>query len=146
MRTVLDVIAIATLAAVPLYLLYMLVKSVQDERRKEGLKKIWPNFGLGIVLAILFFVTWTAQAAVQWRVYAEEQHAHNEQAGVLGYVEDLGQATLENWQSEFLQLFSFVVLATLFIHRGSAESRDSEDRMEKMLDEIKKDLAELKPK
>ncbi|HKI27918.1 MAG TPA: DUF6766 family protein, partial [Actinomycetota bacterium] len=44
---------------------------------------------------------------------------------------------LENWQSEFLQLFSFVVLAAAFIHRGSSESRDSDDRMEQMLKEIK---------
>jgi hypothetical protein len=51
-----------------------------------------------------------------------------------------GESTLENWQSEFLQLFSFVVLAAAYIHRGSAESRDSEDRMEQMLKDIKAKL------
>jgi hypothetical protein len=40
------------------------------------------------------------------------------------------QSTLENWQSEFLQLFSFVVLAALYIHKGSAESKDGEERLE----------------
>jgi hypothetical protein len=42
----------------------------------------------------------------------------------------------ENWQSEFLQLFSFVVLAAVFIHHGSAESKDSDDRMEAKIDRI----------
>jgi hypothetical protein len=56
------------------------------------------------------------------------------------YLVDFSEATLENWQSEFLQLFSFVTLAALFVHRGSAESRDSDDRMEQMLKEIKQKL------
>jgi SNF2 family DNA or RNA helicase len=51
---------------------------------------------------------------------------------------EFGQATLENWPSEFLQLFAFVVLAAVFVHHGSAESRDSEDRMEQKIDRIVK--------
>jgi hypothetical protein len=56
---------------------------------------------------------------------------------------EFGQSTLENWQSEFLQLFSFVVLSALLIHRGSGESKDSADRMEQKIDEIAKRLDEL---
>jgi hypothetical protein len=43
-----------------------------------------------------------------------------------------------NWQSEFLQLLSMVVLTAWLIHTGSAESRDSTDRMEAKIDEIKR--------
>jgi hypothetical protein len=46
-------------------------------------------------------------------------------------------------QSEFLQLFSFVVLAALFIHRGSAESKDSDEQMQKTLDRIERRLKAL---
>jgi hypothetical protein len=49
----------------------------------------------------------------------------------------------ENWQSEFLQLFSFVVLASLFIHKGSAESKDSDEQVQKSLDRIEKRLKAL---
>lgn len=35
-------------------------------------------------------------------------------------------------------------MAALFIHRGSAESRDSDDRMEEKLDRIERRLEELK--
>jgi Domain of unknown function (DUF6766) len=59
------------------------------------------------------------------------------------FVIEFGQSTLENWQSEFLQLFSFVVLSALLIHRGSGESKDSADRMEQKIDGIAKRLDEL---
>jgi hypothetical protein len=59
------------------------------------------------------------------------------------FVIEFGQSTLENWQSEFLQLFSFVVLSAVLIHRGSGESKDGADRMEKKIDEIAKRLDEL---
>jgi hypothetical protein len=49
-------------------------------------------------------------------------------------------STLENWQSEFLQLFSFTILAAVFIHKGSAESKDSNDRMEAAIKRIEEQL------
>lgn len=49
-------------------------------------------------------------------------------------------ATLENWQSEFLQLFTFVVLATYLIHKESPQSRDGTDEMRKILKDIQKKL------
>jgi hypothetical protein len=71
----------------------------------------------------------------QWREFVQDQREHNHRQRPVSV--DFGASTLENWQSEFLQLFSFVVLAAAFIHRGSSESRDSDDRMEQMLKEIK---------
>jgi hypothetical protein len=53
---------------------------------------------------------------------------------------DFAQATLENWQSEFLQLFSFTVMAAVLIHKGSAESRDSDDRISAALKRIEDQL------
>jgi hypothetical protein len=54
-----------------------------------------------------------------------------------------GRSTFENWQSEFLQLFSFVVLSALLIHRGSAESKDSDERLEEKIDDIVRRLDEI---
>ena len=51
-------------------------------------------------------------------------------------------STLENWQSEFLQLLSFVVLTTFLIHRHSHESRDSNDEMAKDIRYIRRKLEE----
>jgi hypothetical protein len=53
------------------------------------------------------------------------------------------QSTLENWQSEFLQLFSFVTLAAPYIHKGSGESKDGEEKMEAALRRIEERLGTL---
>ena len=50
---------------------------------------------------------------------------------------------LENWQSEFLQLLTFVVLTSFLIHRNSPESKDSDDQMQRSLDRIEKRLKAL---
>ena len=55
----------------------------------------------------------------------------------------LWECTPENWQSGFLQLFSFVVLSAYFIHKGSAVSKDSDEQMQKSLDRIEKRLKAL---
>jgi succinate dehydrogenase hydrophobic anchor subunit len=118
----------------------MLVKSIQDERRRSNLRRIWPNFALGIVLMVLFFLSWGGQAFAQWREYVQDQQDHKQPAVASEFLMEFGESTLENWQSEFLQLFSFVVLAAVFIHRGSGESKDSDDRMEEKIDRIVKKL------
>jgi hypothetical protein len=43
-----------------------------------------------------------------------------------GYVWRRAQSTFENWQSEFLQVFIFIVLTTFLVHRMSHESPDTD--------------------
>jgi len=76
------------------------------------------------------------------QVYVADQAEHGEPADLSGFWFQFGQSTLENWQSEFLQLFSFVVLAAVLIHHGSAESKDGTDRIERRVDEIHSMLRE----
>lgn len=78
---------------------------------------------------------------MQWPVFAQEQQAHGEEARLSDYFLHFSRSTLQNWQSEFLQLFSFVLAASL-IHRGSGESKDGDDRMEESLKRIEKKLDE----
>lgn len=84
--------------------------------------------------------TWVGHGIAQWQEYVDEQQEHGQPAQTSNFLESFAQATLENWQSEFLQLFAFVVLAALYIHRGSAESRDSEDEILKTVRRIEKKL------
>lgn len=143
-----ETLTVITSVLVPLgiaaYLIGTLVTSVMHERRRSNVRKVWKNFGLSITFAVLFLTSWVAQALAEWRVYVDEQTAHGEPHGISGFVVHFGQSTLENWQSEFLQLFSFVVLAALLIHRGSAESKDSDERIERMLEKLSADVEELK--
>ena len=141
MRTFILFLTVAVCVAVAGALIATLVYSV----RREHANGLWKNFGLSIAFCGFFLLTWIAQAFAEWGVYAQEARAHGEPAVVSDYLVEFGQSTLENWQSEFLQLFSFVVFSAGLIHRGSAESKDSDEEMQATLKRIEKRLDELDP-
>jgi hypothetical protein len=108
--------------------------------------KFFRNYGLSIVLAALFLVSWLLQSTTGWVQFAAEQQSHGAQAqlfGSSGYFWAWMQATFENWQSEFLQLFTMVVLVSFLIHRGSQESKDSDEELRAQLDEIEERIVRI---
>jgi hypothetical protein len=112
----------------------------------EKLRRIWRDYNLSLVLLACFLVSWALQAWTGWRKFSAEQLQHRQTASVFGedgYIWEFLAATFENWQSEFLQLLAMVVLTSFLIHRGSAESKDSNDRMEAKLDDIQQRLNQL---
>src|SRR5215216_4352675 len=94
------------------------------------------DHALGLTFVGLFLATWAGQAVVQWFEYAQDQEAHHQAVTVGGYLLTFGRATLENWQSEFLQLASFVIFSAYLIYRGSPESKDGQDRLEAKVDQL----------
>ncbi|NJD29282.1 MAG: hypothetical protein FIA92_13425 [Chloroflexi bacterium] len=110
------------------------------------MRKFVADYSLSLVLAGLFIVSWLIQSTAGWVEFAAEQEQHGQIAslfGPSGYIWTWLEATFENWQSEFLQLFTMVVLTTFLIHRHSHESRDNQDQMQEQIEQI---LAELKGK
>jgi hypothetical protein len=87
--------------------------------------KIYEN-SLIIVMAIVFFASWFAQSVSGWTVFNEEQSTHGD--GVVSWwsyvgTSDFWEATLQNWQSEFLAVGSMAVLSIYLRQRGSPESK-----------------------
>src|SRR3954447_8802422 len=99
---VVTVITLGTLG----FLLAAKARSIRNARSAN--RSVWREFSLGIVLVILFFGSWIAQAVTQWQVFTDEQLSHGSSPKLGDFLAEFGQSTLENWQSEFLQLFSFV--------------------------------------
>jgi hypothetical protein len=94
---------------------------------------------LGLVIGTAFVLAWVGQSYAGWKLYAQDAAAHDEPGvGWLTYLgtSDFWAATLENWQSEFLQWGAVVWLTVWLVHKGSAESRDSDERIEAKLDEL----------
>ena len=139
MMTIVVVITVGALAV----LMVSLVRSIQTER-SQG-RSVWREFALGLILMFLFFATWVAHLIAEWQVFTDEQLAQGAEPQIGDFVTEFAKATLENWQSEFLQLFSFVVLAALYIHKGSAESKDGEENIEASLRRIEQHLGTLPP-
>src|SRR5215213_8911948 len=104
------------------------------------MKRLWRNYSLSITLAVLFFLAWFGQLVTQWFTWANEQQEHNQPLEVGDFLWQFWTSTLENWQSEFLQLLTFVVLTSFLIHRNSPESKDSDDEMQRSLNRIEKRL------
>jgi hypothetical protein len=80
------------------------------------------RYGLGWTLLVLFLASAAGHFAL-----------------VLGRGEDFATwlaSTLENWQSEFLQLALQVVLPTFLLHVGSPTSKEASERLEAKVDQL----------
>jgi hypothetical protein len=79
-----------------------------------------------IVMVMIFLGSWFAQSVTGWTDFNAEQVDHGEpKVSWLSYLgsSTFWEGTLENWQSEFLAIGSFVVLAIYLRQRGSPESK-----------------------
>ena len=113
------------------------------------MRRLWRDYGLSISLVLLFLVSWALQTWMGWNEFVSEQEAHNEAAeafGPNGYFWRWGQATFENWQSEFLQVFVFVILTTFLVHNKSHESPDSDYDTEAALRRLEAKIDALQAK
>jgi hypothetical protein len=124
------------------WLLTATVRSIRDERSKRSLFR---EFGLSFALITLFFASWIGQLITQWQEYTDEQLEHGSSPKFGDFLAVFGKSTFENWQSEFLQLFAFITLSALYIHKGSAESKDGTEKLEASLRRIEEKLETLPP-
>lgn len=131
-------LVVLTIFGITVYLVGTMIRSIQNEKKTS--MRLWKNFGLSLGFCALFLTSWAAQGVAEWQTYTDDQRAHEEPVELGDFVSTFSQSTLENWQSEFLQLFSFTVMASVLIHKGSAESRDSDDRIASALKRIEDQL------
>jgi hypothetical protein len=78
------------------------------------------------LFAAIFVVTWVVQSLNGWSHYNSDQLEHHSQGiSWLHYVgtADFWNATLQNWQSEFLAVGAMVVFSVYLRQRGSAQSK-----------------------
>ena len=104
--------------------------------RMQKLKRIFKNYGLSIVLLGLFLLTWCLQFIAQVIKVRNSALEKGQEFSWKIFFPEFFTSTFENWQSEFLQLLTFVFLTSFLIHKNSAESRDGMDRIERKVDKI----------
>ena len=85
------------------------------------------NNALSLVVCACFLVIWlVGQSWSGMRTYNIERREDNETEVSFGQyltTAHFGEATFENWESEFLQMAMYVVLTVKLRQRGSAESK-----------------------
>jgi hypothetical protein len=80
-------------------------------------------------LGLFLLIFGIGQTVSGYRVFNEDQRAHRQaEVGFGSYLTSshFGEATFENWESEFLQMGAYVLLTVRLRQRGSAESKSFE--------------------
>ena len=101
---------------------------------------VWKKYGFAWVTLSLFLITLVGHWVCGWIEFVGEQQAHAQPVDIAQYLAVMGRGTLENWQSEFLQLVWQVVGLTYLLYVGSPQSKEEDDRLEEKLDAILKHL------
>jgi hypothetical protein len=99
-------------------------------------RSVWKRYGFAWVTAALFVITLSGHWIFGWFAYVNEQRALQQPVDLGGYTVEMMRDTLENWQSEFLQLLWQVAGLAILLHVGSPQSKEGDDRMEAKLDAI----------
>jgi hypothetical protein len=84
------------------------------------------NNGLSLTLLALFLMSFIGQALTGWKANGEELRLHElPEIGFLTYLTSghFISATFENWESEFLQMATYVLLTAFLFQKGSPESK-----------------------
>jgi hypothetical protein len=96
------------------------------------MRTLFKNNGLSIVLFGLFLIIFLVGQGCtgQWQ-YNQDQQEHGQPT--VSFTEYLAtghflETTMENWESEFLQMFIFIVLTAFLYQKGSAESKDPDKK------------------
>ena len=99
-------------------------------------KSVWRRYGYLWVTLVLFVGSLVGHWLFAWFAFVEEQVAHGEAVEVSAYLVEVMRDTLENWQSEFLQLMWQVAGLAFLLYVGSPQSKEGQDRTEEKIDAI----------
>jgi hypothetical protein len=94
------------------------------------------RFGFAWITGMFFVISLAGHWLFGWFAYINEQRVHGQPIEMSEYVVQMSRDTLENWQSEFLQLLWQVAGLAILLHIGSPQSKEGDERKEAKLDAI----------
>jgi hypothetical protein len=97
---------------------------------------VWSQYGYFWVTLALFIGSFAGHWLLAWYAFVAEQMQHGQGPDVQEFVVQTARDTLENWQSEFLQLIWQVSGLAWLYHIGSPQSKEGHDRLEEKVDLI----------
>lgn len=96
-------------------------------------------YSFGIVTAALFLLSWIGQFVFQLITVQQDAAEHGQAFEWAGFFPQFFASTLENWQSEFLQLLWQAAGLTFLFFWGSSQSKESDERLEAKVDALLKE-------
>ena len=116
------------------------------------------KYGYLWITFLFFVISLTGHWVFAWFAYVQDAIEHGSPIFFSEYLITTARDTLENWQSEFLQLMWQVAGLAYLLYVGSPQSREGDERKDVMLehilrkvdpqngDELIKELEKLYPK
>jgi hypothetical protein len=101
---------------------------------------VWKRYGFAWLTLAFFLFSLAGHWLFGWWDYLNEAQAHGQTPDSGEFAVQIMRETMENWQSEFLQLMWQVIGLTFFLYIGSPQSKEEDDRFEEKLDLILKKL------
>lgn len=97
------------------------------------MRRLLRDHGLSLAMFGMFLLALVGQVWSGRLEYNEDRRRHGAaEAGYADYLRSghFAEATAENWESEFFQMFIYVVATAFLYQKGSAESKDPRKRHE----------------
>jgi hypothetical protein len=101
-------------------------------------KTMASRYGFLWVTLVLFVASFAGHWTFGWYAFVNEQLQHGQSPEWRDFLIEASRDTLENWQSEFLQLMWQVAGLAMLYHIGSPQSKEGNDRLEEKVDLILK--------
>ena len=105
------------------------------------MRQTWTRYSYAWVTLGFFVISLVGHWLFGWFAYADEQASLGQPIEVSGWFVEMMRDTLENWQSEFLQLLWQVGGLAFLLFLGSPQSKEGSDRVEAKIDEILRKVA-----
>ena len=99
-------------------------------------KSVWTLYGFAWLTLAFFLLSAVGHWTAGWFAFMQEQQEHGQTAEFAAFAIEATRDTLENWQSEFLQLLWQVIGLAYLLYVGSPQSKEGDDRKEEKIDRI----------
>lgn len=109
---------------------FVLNHGIPSRKKEKSTMSHWKKWGTAWILLGLFVLSWFAHGVVQLIVLGEDGPA-------------FWHSTLENWQSEWLQLLVQAVLVVGLAEKLFQKSMEQQNRIEKKIDDMQELMADL---
>ena len=103
---------------------------------KKVILSNWKKKSYLWVTLIFFIFSLALHWIFGWEAFVNDQHAHMQPVIFSDYFIEMMRDTMENWQSEFLQLIWQVAGLSFLLYIGSPSSKEGDERKEEKLDYI----------
>jgi hypothetical protein len=112
-----------------------------EYKRKDSFLRRWAAV---IILLIFFLGSWAGQFATEMQVVKQQSEQHGQQFSMSEFWPEFWQSTLENWQSEWLQLFTQALLISGFSTYLFRKQNEEHYKTQVMIEDLKRQVNKKK--